>query len=198
MSEAKDEESTEATPEGNKEEPKKSKKKLIIIIAVPLTLIIIAAGLYFGGVFGHKKETAKDSAKTESSAEGKEGDAKDDGSKDSKEGKDGKDGKKEAPHETFVDLDPFIVNLNRGENQSSFLKMTVTLQLPNQDIAAGIKEKMPVIRDSFQVYLRELRPEDLQGSAGVDRLRSELLLRLNKTMYPAKITDILFKDFLVQ
>ncbi len=57
---------------------------------------------------------------------------------------------------------------------------------------------MPRIVDSFQIYLRELRVEDLQGSAGLQRLREELLLRVNAAIAPAKARDVLFKEMLVQ
>ena len=47
-------------------------------------------------------------------------------------------------------------------------------------------------------YLRELRLEDLQGAAGVYRLREELLVRVNQAVRPAKVNDVLFKDMLIQ
>ena len=52
--------------------------------------------------------------------------------------------------------------------------------------------------DAFQVYLRELRKSDLEGSAGIYRLKEELRRRVNLAIYPAKIDSILFKEILVQ
>ena len=63
---------------------------------------------------------------------------------------------------------------------------------------ARLPSVMPRIIDNFQVYLRELRIEDLRGSAGMYRLREELLLRVNASAAPAKIVDVLFKEMLVQ
>ncbi len=57
---------------------------------------------------------------------------------------------------------------------------------------------MPRIIDNFQVYLRELRVEDLKGSAGMYRLREEMLIRVSAAVAPAKINDVLFKEMLVQ
>jgi flagellar protein FliL len=57
---------------------------------------------------------------------------------------------------------------------------------------------MPRIIDNFQVYLRELRVEDLRGSGGIYRLREELLTRVNAATAPAKVVDVLFKEMLVQ
>ena len=57
---------------------------------------------------------------------------------------------------------------------------------------------LPRIIDNFQVYLRELRIEDLQGSAGLYRLREELLTRVSVAAAPAKVHDVLFKEMLIQ
>ena len=57
---------------------------------------------------------------------------------------------------------------------------------------------MPRVVDNFQIYLRELRIEDLRGSGGVYRLREELLARVNAAVAPVKVTDVLFKEMLVQ
>ena len=54
------------------------------------------------------------------------------------------------------------------------------------------------IRDSFQTYLRELRLDDLRGSAGMYRLREELLTRINVAVQPSKVSAVLFKEMLVQ
>ena len=91
-----------------------------------------------------------------------------------------------------------MVNLAKGDTQSNFLKMTVTLQLSSMEVTEKVKIQVPVIKDAFQIYLRELRAEDLQGSAGLFRLREGLMLRLNKIMSPDKIDDVLFKEIIVQ
>ncbi len=61
-----------------------------------------------------------------------------------------------------------------------------------------ISAVMPRIVDNFQIYLRELRIEDLRGSDGIYRLREELLARVNAAVAPVKVTDVLFKEMLVQ
>ena len=61
-----------------------------------------------------------------------------------------------------------------------------------------IEQLRPRIIDNFQVYLRELRIDDLRGSAGIYRLREELLARVNAAVYPARVEQVLFKEVLVQ
>jgi len=98
----------------------------------------------------------------------------------------------------FFPLEELVVNLNTGGRKSTFLKIRVSLELVNQDDIPRVQSVMPRIMDSFQVYLRELRIEDLKGSTGMYRLREELLARVNAAAAPAKVRDVLFKEMLVQ
>ena len=98
----------------------------------------------------------------------------------------------------FFPLDELIVNLNAGGRKSTFLKIRISLELADGGDISRIESVMPRIMDNFQVYLRELRIEDLKGSAGMYRLREELLTRVNAAAAPAKIQDVLFKEILVQ
>jgi flagellar FliL protein len=98
----------------------------------------------------------------------------------------------------FHDLPEILVNLNTGGRKSSFLKIKVALELANANDLPHVEKFMPRVLDNFQVYLRELRIEDLKGSAGMYRLREELLARVNAAVAPAKVNDVLFKEMLVQ
>ncbi len=99
----------------------------------------------------------------------------------------------------FFDLPDFLVNLNSGANKkANFLKLSVSLQLENQEDTVRVAAMMPRIVDNFQIYLRELRVEDLRGSDGIYRLREELLARVNAAVAPVKVDEVLFKEMLVQ
>ncbi len=98
----------------------------------------------------------------------------------------------------FFPLEEVIVNLNTGGRQSTFLKINISLELADAVDIPRIETVMPRIMDNFQVYLRELKIEDLKGAAGMYRLREELLTRVNVAAAPAKINDVLFKEMLVQ
>jgi flagellar FliL protein len=98
----------------------------------------------------------------------------------------------------FFPLEELVVNLNTGGRKSVYLKIRVNLELANADDIPRIQSVMPRIMDNFQVYLRELRIEDLKGSVGMYRLREELLARVNAAAAPAKVRDVLFKEMLVQ
>jgi flagellar FliL protein len=101
---------------------------------------------------------------------------------------------------SFVDLREMTVNLASEPNQDRqhFLKFRVALEVGDPQVLAAIQPLLPRVEDTFQVFLRELRATDLEGSAGTYRLREELLRRVNMAVYPAKVDAVLFKDIVVQ
>jgi flagellar FliL protein len=99
----------------------------------------------------------------------------------------------------FVDLPEIVVNLsNPGADRTQYLKLKIVLELPDQKMIEQIQAIMPRVIDAFQTYLRELRPSDLEGSAGLYRLKEELTRRINASISPSRITAVLFKEIVVQ
>ena len=98
----------------------------------------------------------------------------------------------------FYELPELLVNLNSEGKRPNYLKIRVSLELKDAQSVHHIETMLPRIVDSFQVYLRELRIDDLRGSAGLYRLREELLLRVNAAAEPVVVQDVLFKEMLVQ
>lgn len=94
------------------------------------------------------------------------------------------------------DLPTMTVNLNG--NKDEFLKLSVSLELADETMKELIVPRIGRVVDAFQVYLRELRKSDLEGSAGIYRLKEELRRRVNLAIYPAEISGILFREILVQ
>jgi len=99
----------------------------------------------------------------------------------------------------FVDLPDVLVNLsNAGTDRTQYLKVKIVLELPDANLVPQIQPLMPRVMDAFQTYLRELRPTDLDGSAGLYRLKEELTRRVNAAVAPNRITAVLFKEIVVQ
>jgi len=97
----------------------------------------------------------------------------------------------------FYDLPEMTVNL-ATDGRTTYLKVRIALEVENRAMIDQIQPYLPRILDAFQIYLRELRPADLEGSAGLFRLKEELLRRINLSVYPAKVEGVLFKEILVQ
>lgn len=155
-----------------------SGKKLIMFVVLPLLLLLGAgAGIYFSGVLALLKGEKKEEKHVEEPA-APPIDPK-------------------APP-VFFDVPEMLVNLNNTGRKPAFLKIAVALQLTRPEDVPPLQQVMPRVVDNFQVYLRELRLEDLRGSSGMYRLREELLRRVTAAAYPVKIKDVLFKEMLVQ
>ena len=99
----------------------------------------------------------------------------------------------------FVDLPEVLVNLsNTGADRPQYLKAKVVLELADQAMVTQIQPVMPRVMDAFQTYLRELRASDLDGSAGLYRLKEELTRRVNVAIAPGRINAVLSKEIIVQ
>ena len=98
----------------------------------------------------------------------------------------------------YYDMPPIIVNLYTHNEKNKFLKITISLVLDSAENLSVIKELEPSIRDTYFVYLRQLRPTDVNGPIAIYRLREALLKRTNKTVYPSHVKDLLFNEILVQ
>ncbi len=162
-----------ATQEGATESKKPDRKKLILLIALPIVVLIAAAaGVYFSGL-------------ADSFLKGEAREAKQDAPRPEKPA-------------VFLDLPEILVNLNSNGRRTNFLKISISLEVESPTDILKLQSLMPRIVDSFQVYLRELRIEDLKGSAGMYRLREDLLRRINEAARPVRINDVLFKEMLIQ
>ncbi|MEO0495840.1 MAG: flagellar basal body-associated FliL family protein [Pseudomonadota bacterium] len=99
---------------------------------------------------------------------------------------------------TFYEIPEMTVNLSQTGPRPQYLKLKVALELSDDRLKERIAPLMPRVLDAFQVYLRELRADDLEGSAGMFRLKDELRKRINTAIAPAQVDAILFQEILVQ
>lgn len=123
-----------------------------------------------------------------------------------KEEKKAADGKKDPNAPVVADgpngvvyytLPDLVVNMQTADGRPSFLKLKLTLELPDHDTADALDPNLPRLQDMFQVFLRELRPEDLAGSEGGYQLRMEILRRVNLVIAPSKANAVLIEEMLV-
>lgn len=151
------------------EAPKGGKKKLIMIGGAVALLALGAGGWFF-----LKKPSAEQIAAMEAA-------------------------KPKAPA-AFVEMKDMMIGISNGgqQDRQPIMKIKVVLEIADAKASAAITPLLPRVEDAFQVFMRELRPSDLEGSAGMYRLKEELLRRVNVTVYPAKVDAVLFKELLVQ
>ena len=208
-------EGTDLVEGGAKPKKKLAGKQLILFIVLPAILLLGGGGAaaYFF-VFKKKPEAHAD-AKGGKDAHGK--DKKDEhGKKDEKGKKDDGHGKKEekkgetkdgkgemklaeGPNgEAFLTLPDMLVNITAAGDRPQYLKLRVTLQAKDAEVAEAIKPALPRILDQFTGFLRELRTDEVSGSAGYARLQLELLKRVNLAVAPAQVDAVMIEEMLVQ
>lgn len=153
--------------------------KLIIMIVLPVLLLVGGgAGAYFMGVFSDEQVAAEEM-----------------------------DGEMEVaeviapvmPEDiVFVDLPDLLLNLNVTGKRLRFLKVVTAVEVANDEMADVVQQMMPRILDNLHLYFRSVRPEELAGPDGVYRIKEDLLVRINDTIKPASVRDVLVKEMLVQ
>jgi flagellar protein FliL len=98
----------------------------------------------------------------------------------------------------FVALPEMLVNITGPDGRPAYLKLKLTLEAPDEATVTTLTEHVPRVTDQYTGFLRELRTDDLSGSAGAYRLRLELLRRVNLVIAPAQVNAVLIEEMLVQ
>ncbi len=114
------------------------------------------------------------------------------------EGGDGHQEMAEAEPFFFYEMPELLVNINGGNGKTSFLKLKLNIEVTEEELLPVLDESMPRVIDRYQGFLRELRPEDLSGSAGYYRLKLELLRRVNLAIAPAEAEAVNIDQMLIQ
>ncbi len=163
---------TEPAADGADAPKKKLSGKKLIIILIPVLLLFAGGGAaYFLGFIGGKEEVAEEA---------------------------GEPSPPPPPPTMIYAMPDILVNLNTAPTaRGAFVKLTSTVEIVEEDLTP-FEEALPRVIDTLITYLRELRPEDLRGSAGLMRLREELLARIKISAAPARVNDVLFREILVQ
>jgi flagellar FliL protein len=156
------------------DQPKKKKmsgKKLVLFILLPV--LLLGGGGAAAAYFFLLKKPAPDAAAAEAAEEA-------------------------ATPPFYFAMDELQDNLVSTGKRGNFLRLSLWLQVKNEEESKKLAGVMPRIVDSFHTYLRSLRIEDLQGADGVQRMRDELLMRARAAAKPVEIQDVLIKAMLAQ
>jgi flagellar protein FliL len=202
---------TEGAGGAEGEAPAKKKLPLLFIIAPVAALVLLGGGGAAAFVLmkpkpaeahgedsaeggGHGEEKKGGHGKEEKKGGGGHGGGGEGGEADPALGKiaEGPDGV------TFYTLPDMVVNLQSSDGRPTVMKLKLTLEMHDAEVASTLQEETPRMKDMFQGFLRELRPEDLAGSAGNYQLRAEILRRVNLIAAPGKVDAVLIEEMLVQ
>jgi flagellar FliL protein len=185
----------EAGAEGEEVEvPAKKKLPLkMMIIAGAAALVVLGGGGTAAFMFLKPKP---DAAHAEKGGHEKKKEKKKE-KKGEKKGEDAANVKEGPDGVIFYTMPDVTVNMQTADGKPTFLKLKLTLELPDESAVETLDPNMPRLQDMFQTFLRELRPEDLSGSQGSYQLRMEILRRVNLVIAPSKANAVLIEEMLI-
>ncbi|WP_395391361.1 flagellar basal body-associated FliL family protein [Novosphingobium sp. BL-8A] len=158
---------------------KPSRKRMIVIGAAVAVLLIGGGAGYYGYTKFAGGSSSGGHASESVSAEGGSGEAK-------------------PGKASYVEVPSMVVNLRGSDASARFLKLRFILVAADDSKADAVKEKLPLVLDALQPFLRELRPDDLDGSAAVFRIKEEMLRRSTQALGPGMVSDVLIQDLIQQ
>ena len=94
-------------------------------------------------------------------------------------------------------LDQFVVNL-LSENGSRFLKTKIDMEQSDEILTAELDKKKALLRDIIIRTLSSKTYEEVSTAKGKDRLKDEIVGKLNEVLNDGYIKNIFFTDFVVQ
>ncbi|MBP2232406.1 flagellar FliL protein [Azospirillum agricola] len=103
--------------------------------------------------------------------------------------------------QSVIDMPEVIANL-RKDTPSRYLKIGLSLAVAPGE-RARVEKAMPQLNDALQEFLRNLDQDDLEGSAGLHRLRTEIRRRFNLIASEPNsnrdaVADVLLRSLLTQ
>ncbi len=101
------------------------------------------------------------------------------------------------PLGAIVSLETFIVNL-ADKDGTRYLRLTLDLELDTKELEKEFEKRMPQIRDSILMILPTKRFADIRTTEGKVALRDEIMEKLNSFLIMGKVTNVFFKEFVVQ
>ena len=152
-------------------------KKIIIIAGALVGVLGAGAGIYF-----LQPDLLPDFVRPKDFAAGKE--AK-------------KPEKKEREPEVGADLEVFVVNLG-GSGPARYLRTTLSLGVKSEKEKEIVKEYSGPIRDAVIMYLSERKVDELLDPAGKAKVRAALHKQVNAAIGRPIVSNVYFKEFLIQ
>lgn len=97
----------------------------------------------------------------------------------------------------MVNLSEFLVNII-SEDNSNYLKTSMTIELSNTDAQHELDKRMPQVRDAILMLLSNKTYDELYDLHGKKQLKAEITLTVNALLSSGDVTAVYLTDFIVQ
>ncbi|WDL69366.1 flagellar basal body-associated protein FliL [Helicobacter winghamensis] len=155
---------------------------IIGVVALLLIIFIVVGILIFSG--GNESEQAGVAPQTQQSAANK--------------------GSTANPNSSLLSvgpmypLDQFIVNLLASGGGKRYLKTSIALELSIPEMQAELDIKRDVLRDTVITILSSKTFEEVQTAKGKQKLKEEIMERINEFLVDGRVVNMFFTEFVVQ
>ncbi len=95
----------------------------------------------------------------------------------------------------FVNLEPMVVTLG-PRAKSKYLKISIAFETSSEH-EEKLKELAPKLRDVLNTYLRAVEESDLADPKSMNRLRAQMLRRVQIVADQEAVNDVLITDFVL-
>lgn len=92
---------------------------------------------------------------------------------------------------------PFVVNLIT-QNGRRYLKTSISLELSNAKLQQEVDNKTTIMKDIIIDVLSSKSIEEIVTTKGKERIKDEILQRINQILIDGHIKNIFFTEFVVQ
>ncbi len=151
------------------EQEKKGGNPLLLIIVAVVVLALAAGGFAFFVLTSKGQETKQQEAKKEEKKPG-----------------------------IFYEFEnAFIVNLSEP-NAERYLKVHPVLEVDSEDVVEEIKQKLPQVKDILITIFSSKGLDDVTSLAGKDRLKQEIMDKINEVLSKGKVEGVYFEEFVIQ
>lgn len=163
----------------------KPKKKMVLIIVIGLLVVLLLGGgaAAFFLLGGKEEASGGDTHATTQDAKAPK-----------------KKSKKSTDHLAIGPMFPmaqFVVNL-LSESGNRYLKVVVDLELSDAKLTVEMNNKKSLIRDIIIRTFSSKTFEEISTLKGKDKLKDEVLEKINENLSDGQVKNVFFTDFVVQ
>jgi flagellar FliL protein len=161
--------------------------------------MVVAAAVAGGGGYTFAMKDAEKKAKHAAPAKGEADKAKAEGTdgEGAEAGADDEAASAEGPSHT-VNLPPFLVNLGPDFSDMHYLKVSIGVEVADEEAAKVFEEHGAKVRNNVLMYLSTLRADEIQGAENRAKILARLRTEVKKAVGTKKVQGVYLTEFVIQ
>jgi flagellar FliL protein len=104
--------------------------------------------------------------------------------------------------DAYYPMPEFLVDLRAdADGRTAYLRLKMSILLDRAELSDSVERIdafKPALTERLTFFLRELRPEDFDGSEQMMRVKAEMLRRVNLVLAPYEAGDVIIEEIVIQ